>query len=72
VSINNRDPTANPDPKRMNIIPVIGLIAVVHLLIERSGYVDITNWGINQECGPDKGVREIFLDSGSSIHIRII
>jgi hypothetical protein len=41
--IDNRDPTTNSDVKLMNMVLMLGMIAVVDLLIGWSGDGDVAN-----------------------------
>ena len=72
VTINNRDPTTIIDPEIIHISSAVGQIAVVDLLMWRSGNGDVTNWWTNLEGTSNTEIWVTIRDSGSSIHTRII
>jgi len=72
MTINNEDPTTTTDPKIIHILFAVGQIAVVDLLMSRSGNGDMTDWWTNLEGRSKTEMRVMICDSGSNVHIRII
>ena len=72
VTMNNGDPTTIISPKMIHIPSVVGQIAVVYLLMWRLGNGDVSNWWTNLKRRSDAQIRVMILDSGSTIHIKII